>query len=292
MDLRCLVGAVVIEDEMDVEVGRNIALDGVEEMQKLLGPVPTVHFSDHSSGLAFKRRKQRRRAVANVVVRATLDLPRTHWKQWLAAIQRLDLRLLIRRQDQRAIRRVEVQPDDISHFLDEQRIFRDLEGFAAMRFQRERTPHPTDRALAQSRPGRQGSCAPVRCIVRHRFQRQGDHALDLLVVNRPRRARTWFIEQAVEALGDVPRSPFANGLPRQPQARRDMRVRFTIGARENDARTRSQRIRTRLSTHPPLEDLAIRVRHSQGDERAASWHANSREEIAIYHRSIHITMNF
>src|SRR5512144_2295510 len=42
---------------------------------------------------------------------------------------------------QRALRRVEVEADDVAHLLDEQRVGGQLEGLAAVRLQRERPPN-------------------------------------------------------------------------------------------------------------------------------------------------------
>ena len=100
--------------------------------------------ADDLAGLHVERRKQRRGAVAAVVVRAALDLPGPHRQQRLRAIQRLDLRLLVDTQHQRPVRRVQVQADDVAHLLDEQRILGELERLAAVRLQREGAPDAAD----------------------------------------------------------------------------------------------------------------------------------------------------
>ena len=41
-DRRRLVGAVVVHHEMDVQAGRNVGLDGAQELQELTAAVPAV----------------------------------------------------------------------------------------------------------------------------------------------------------------------------------------------------------------------------------------------------------
>ena len=80
--------------------------------------------------------------MAHIIVGPPLDLPRPHGQQRLRAIQRLDLRLLVRAQYERAIRRVQVQADDIPHLLDEEGVPRQFEGLRPMRLQTEGPPDP------------------------------------------------------------------------------------------------------------------------------------------------------
>ena len=60
--------------------------------------------------------------------------------------------LLVDAQHDRALGRVEVQPDDVAHLLDEQRVLGQLPMLDAMRLQPERPPDPRDRRLASDRP--------------------------------------------------------------------------------------------------------------------------------------------
>ena len=74
------------------------------------------------AGLHVERGKERRRAVAAVVMRPPLHLARPHRQQRLGAVQRLDLRLLVDAEHQRLVRRGQVQADDVAHLVDEQRV--------------------------------------------------------------------------------------------------------------------------------------------------------------------------
>ena len=49
-DQRRLVGGVVVRDQVDVEVGGHLGLDGIEEFAELHGPVPLVATTNHLAG--------------------------------------------------------------------------------------------------------------------------------------------------------------------------------------------------------------------------------------------------
>ena len=90
-----LVGAGVVDDEMDVEIGRNVGLDGVEELAELPGAMAGEALADDLADLHVERGEQRERAMPLVVVGAALGLAGPHRQQRLGAVQRLDLALLV-----------------------------------------------------------------------------------------------------------------------------------------------------------------------------------------------------
>ena len=149
--------------------------------------MPRVTGADDRPGFHIQRREQRRRPVPHVVVRAAGRQARTHRQQRRGAIERLDLALLVHAEHQGAIRRMQIQPDDVAHFVDEQRILRQLERLGPMRLQRERFPDARDRRLTQPFVFRQVPGAPVGRIARRRLERRGDRAFNLRVGNFPRR---------------------------------------------------------------------------------------------------------
>ena len=115
-------------------------------------PLPTL--AEHPPGGDVQGGKQRRRAVPDVVVGVAFDVAQAHGQRRLGAIERLNLR--------RVVRRVEVQPDDVAHFLDEERIGGQLEGLRPMRLDPEQSEPALYRALADALGSPQGACAPVR----------------------------------------------------------------------------------------------------------------------------------
>jgi hypothetical protein len=69
------VRAVVVHDDLNVESGRHLMLDQVEELAELHRAMAVTQLADHPVGLQLQRRKQRSSSIAFVVVRATLYLP-------------------------------------------------------------------------------------------------------------------------------------------------------------------------------------------------------------------------
>ena len=99
-----------------------LGVDTFHESQELLMPVTAMTVPHHRARRGIERREQRGGAVPHVIMGATLGLPRTHRQQWLRAIQGLHLRLLVHAQDDCPLRRVEIQPNDVTHLVDELRI--------------------------------------------------------------------------------------------------------------------------------------------------------------------------
>ena len=69
---RRLVRPVIVEDEMEVQRARCACIDRLQELEELLARVPAMTFPDDIAGGHIERRKQRRRAMASIVVRAPL----------------------------------------------------------------------------------------------------------------------------------------------------------------------------------------------------------------------------
>src|SRR5664279_1419495 len=110
----------------------------------------TVAFAENVAGGNIECRKQARNAVSLVVVRASLQLSSPHGQHRLGSAQSLDLGFLIHAQDEGMMGWIEIQPDNIPHFVDQQGIARQLKILRAMRFQTEGSPDAADGGLAQS----------------------------------------------------------------------------------------------------------------------------------------------
>ena len=158
-----------------------------------------------------------------------------HRQRRLGAIERLNLRLLIHAQDHRVVRRVEVQPDDVAHFLDEERIGGQLEGLRQVRLDPEQGEPALYRALANALGSPQGACAPVRGGVGRLLQRTADHPRHLVVVIGPGPTGSEFVVQALDTGCSEAPSPLADGLWCDAEAEGDRRVGRAFGAGENHA---------------------------------------------------------
>src|ERR1700716_416728 len=104
---------------MDVETVRHVGLDLVEELAELGRAMAREAFADHAASGDVEGCEQRGDAVALVVVTAARRLARSHGEHGLAAVQRLDLRLLIDTQYDGALGWGYVEADDVAHLGDE-----------------------------------------------------------------------------------------------------------------------------------------------------------------------------
>jgi len=121
-------------------VGRHRAVDQVQEAAELLGAVARAHVGDDLTGGDVECRVEVRRPVADIVVGAALGDPRHERQDRRRAIERLDLGLLVDARHDGGLRRVEVEPDDVAHLVDELRVGRELEGLGLVPLQPERSP--------------------------------------------------------------------------------------------------------------------------------------------------------
>ena len=89
--------------------------------------------------VAVERGEQCRRAVALVVMRHGAGSALLDRQAGLCAVERLDLALLVDRENQRLVRRIEIETDDIAHLLDVL-VIRQLEGLHQVRLEAVRLP--------------------------------------------------------------------------------------------------------------------------------------------------------
>ena len=95
--LGMLVGGVVVEDDVYGLTGRQFGVDGVEKADELLMPVSLHVPADDFAIEHVEGGKQRGRAVPLVVVGHGAEPALLHRQTRLAAVERLDLALLVER---------------------------------------------------------------------------------------------------------------------------------------------------------------------------------------------------
>ena len=115
-DLRMLVGRVVVDDEMEVEVVRHVGLDVLQETQQLLATVTGFALRHDLPVGDVEGSEQRRRPLANVVVGNALDVDQTERQHRLTPFERLDLRLLVDAQHEGIVGELRESPTMSSTF--------------------------------------------------------------------------------------------------------------------------------------------------------------------------------
>src|ERR1700761_6050796 len=86
-----LMGGVVVPDQMHIEADRHVGLDFIEELAEFGSAMTRIALTDDFSRCNVERSEQRRRAMPDVVVAASLRLARPHRKHLLATVESLDL---------------------------------------------------------------------------------------------------------------------------------------------------------------------------------------------------------
>lgn len=77
LNRRCLVGGVVVEDEMDIEVVEHLDVDALQEFPELDSTVALVKRGDDGAGHGVEGGEQRGGAVTDVVIGSALGVPGT-----------------------------------------------------------------------------------------------------------------------------------------------------------------------------------------------------------------------
>src|SRR5690349_18516889 len=108
LHLCTLVRAVVIHDEVDLLIRRELAFQVIQEANEFPAAVTLLAGADHLPIEDVESREQGRRAVTFVVVGLPLWQARSQGKNRRGPIERLDLTLLIHAQYQRTVGWVQV----------------------------------------------------------------------------------------------------------------------------------------------------------------------------------------
>ena len=257
---------------MDVEVGGHGALHLVEEGAELARPVPLHAAPDDRAGGGVEGGEQGGRAVALVIMAAPLRLARPHRQHRLGAVQRLDLALFVDAEHQRAVRRVEIEADDVAHLVDELRIARQLEALDAVRLQAEGAPDAVHRRRRDARRPGHRAAAPVGRIVGRRLQRPRHHFGDLVVADPARRAAPRLIVEAADAFLGKAAAPQADGPSRDAQLLRDRRVAQPVRRQQHDPRPPRRPVRRLAAPNPPLKLNPLPIAQNNRNRLAARHH--------------------
>ena len=103
------VGLVVVQDQVQVEMLRDLTVETLEETEKLLVALPAHALRDHRALQHVQRSEQRRRPVALVVVGHRSRAAALERQARLGPVQSLDLALLVHAQHKRVLGRIPVQ---------------------------------------------------------------------------------------------------------------------------------------------------------------------------------------
>jgi hypothetical protein len=212
--------------------------------------------------------------VAAVVRGAPLGLARPHRQHRLGALDRLHLGLLVDAQDQGAVRRGEVEPDDVPDLLHERGIGGEPGALDPVRLEAEGVPDPLHGGRRQAARGRHRAGAPVRGALRHGLQGAGQQLGDPFVRDGARGAATGPVAQAVEPVLGEALAPLADRVGADPDLAGDGLVRRAFGTAEHDLRPERQVLRG-LAPADQLLQLASLLRRQRERRRLALRHGTA-----------------
>ena len=109
-DQRGLVRLVVVHDDVHVQVGRHLDIEGGQEGATRDRAMPPTNLTPHVSRLHGQCGKARRRPVPVVVVGPPVSVARAQGEHRRRAIPGLDLRRFVDAEDRGVRRRIEIPP--------------------------------------------------------------------------------------------------------------------------------------------------------------------------------------
>ena len=158
---------------------------------------------------------------------------------WLRAVERLDLALLVDRDDHRVLGRVHVEADNVLDLLGELGIVGALEGANAVRLQPMRLPQALNGAQADADRFRHGAAGPMRRVARGLGAGQVQHlGNDPDRKRRAARLARLVTQQAFDALLSVSHLPAPDRRSTDARAPRHFLNRQKIGRTKHNLQFR------------------------------------------------------
>jgi Transposase len=250
-DRGMLVGSVVVADQMQLQLGIALGqrLQEDDELGVPMAPVATP--MDLAAG-HLQRSEQAGGAVAQVIMGHADGQPGPHRQRRLGAVKRLNLRLFVHAQHQRALRRVQIEPDDIGQLGVELRVAAELEGFDPVRLEPILLPDAMDCGRRQPDLLGQAPRAPMGRRL-GLAQRRADYRLLLGRGNPPRAAHTRLGAQPIESRAPIAPPPQTNRGLGYPKPRCQTADTLTRRAAQHHPRSGRQRLRDTLRPQPVLQ---------------------------------------
>ena len=160
-----LVGGVVVNDEVDVEVRGHVGIHVLEEAQELLVAMAPLALGEDPAGGNVQGGEEGGGAVADVAVRHAFDVAQPQGQEGLGALQGLALALLVDAQDQGMVGRIQVEAHDVADLLGKEGIGGELKVLLPVGLDAEGGPEALDRGLGDPGGLGHGTAGPVRAAV-------------------------------------------------------------------------------------------------------------------------------
>ena len=170
-----LVRGVVVDDDVDGQLRRHSGVDEVQEADELLMAMTLHALADDLAFEHVEGSEQGRGAMTFVVVGDGGGPPLLHRQTRLGAVARLNLALLIDRQYDGMVRRIDIEADDVAQLGDELRVIGQLELTHPVGLQAMGAPDALDRTDADPDRFGHGRAGPMGRVRGRASQGQGHH---------------------------------------------------------------------------------------------------------------------
>ena len=277
--VRMLVGGVVVEDDVHGRFSRHLRFNCIQKADELL---VTMALHATADDLAFEHvesGEQRCCPVAFIVVGHRSGAALLHRQTRLGAIQRLDLRFLIDRENDGMSGWINVEPDNVTQLVDELRIVGELELLHFMRLKAVSAPNALDGTGADADCFRHQGGGPVgRLGGRFGLGERHDAFRDLRPERRNARTARLVAQEAGEALLHEAFLPAPDTSLRLAGLAHDVIGAGTGGTQQHDLGPPNMLLRRVAIPHERLQAAAVNRLERDGNSgsHAPDLHAPSR----------------
>ena len=249
---------------MEVQPAGRLAVDLTQKLQKLLVPMPRITTPDHRPLQDVQRRKQRRRAVAFVVMSHRPAPAFLHRQPRLSPVQGLNLRLLINAQNQRLLGGIQVKPDHVGQLLHKPGVFRQFKRLDSMRLQPMGFPDSGHGYVTHSDLLGQSPRAPMGGVRRTRMKRPLDDPFNDLGVE-PSRTRPvgGVFGNSSRTILSKPSPPQNDGRARGLQTLGNPVVRDPVSGKKANARAENDSLGRCPGIDPGFQSSTLFQTHRQ-----------------------------
>ena len=251
-DLGMFVSGVVVADDMNIQLGGDLALDLAQEGQPLLMAMTSGGMSKDLAREIVEGGKQGDRSVTIVIVGLGADMTLVQGETGLTALEGLTLTLLIATEHQRTIGRMEIEANHIPELLFKGQILGKFEAFESMRSDRVSRPQTLHARFAQAGFPRHRAHAPgssARSLSSSQAQGRAD--------GRSRYCRLapspGSVFKPFQALGRPTLPPATNGQEADALLSRYLLMAESLGQAQDDPGPEDIPLKACLGCHDALE---------------------------------------
>ena len=175
--------------------------------------------------------------MTDIIVGHPFNVSKTQREHGLSSIKRLYLAFLVHTQHHSFIRGIEVKPHNISHFLNKERIGRELKVALPMRLKAKSPPDPMHSCTRQF--SILGCCpdGPMCSILRFSLNGLANQHGNFFIRNRSWPAWTQFVMQARQSLLKIALTPMADALMAKTDSVGNRIIRNTVCIEQYNGRS-------------------------------------------------------